>query len=255
MRAPLKIKSHQVISASVQEKKTFQSSQEKVFVLKSSWAVQPWSNERLVRPKSQALRPGMSSDTNHSDGDLKCQQAQKGLAPAVSYVLFSKGCVFLAREEEGRCTSWLVNGLCFLCKKSTIEHARSHLFPVCQQARVYGFLCLLTNILTICISNLTYPSLMIIQFCARPKGWEVGWGVWKQRQRGHRKLKGKERKKKKGIRQRKLIVHNWFTSTVQNSVFISLSSLTIFSRDLPSTKPKRNFFQNLILPICYPQSL
>lgn len=80
---------------------------------------------------------------------------------------------------------------CFPSQKGINEHTGPLSFPsapICQQASVYGFSCLLTNTLAISNSNLTCSPLMAIQ-SSMPDGggcggWELAWKTaWEGRQK------------------------------------------------------------------------
>lgn len=118
---------------------------------------------------------------------------------------------------------------CFPSQKGINEHTGPLSFPsapICQQASVYSFSCLLTNTLAISNSNLTCSPLMAIQRSMPDRegcgGWELAWKTaWEGRQ-------------KKGT------IEPWIHVNNTKPVLICLPFLPIFGRALPSTRPKRN---------------
>lgn len=162
--------------------------------------------------QSRAWRPRMSSKTNHSNGDLKCQQAQKGLTPAVSYApILQRLCFSWQERWRGGAFPNLSMAVCFLIKKNTSENTGFLSFPsalylpASQCLRL--FCCLPNKYVQISNSNLTYSSRMAIQSSvpsrrARRKGEDM------ENSRGR---KGRQRK---GSRERTICTNDWFMSTL-----------------------------------------
>ena len=187
--------------------------------------------------QSRAWRPRMSSKTNHSNGNFKCQQAQKVLTPAVSYApILQRLCFSWQERWRGGAFPSLSMAVCFLSKKSTSENTGSLSFPsalylpASQCLRL--FCCLPNKCVQISNSNLTYSSLMVIQSSvpsrrARRKGEGMENSSW-------RKGKQKGQQGKKNLYKRLIHVNN------TKPVLISLPFLSNFSRALQSTRLKGN---------------
>lgn len=80
--------------------------------------------------QSRARRPRMSCKTNHSNGDFKCQQAQKGLTQVVSYApILQRLCFSWQERRRGGAFPNLSMALCFLSKKNTSKNIGSLSFP------------------------------------------------------------------------------------------------------------------------------